>query len=79
MKKTILSLFVVAGFVSAAQAAACPEANYDGCVSDGYSIVEAEPNVYWPHKQMESAHFKTKRKVHYRRVRVRRSLFSCAR
>jgi len=80
MKKIFFSLFAVAGLAAVVQAAACPEANYDGCVSDGYSIVEVEPMIYWPHNQMESAHLTSKKTVHYKRVRVkRRSLFSCSR
>ncbi len=83
MTKSIITLLSIAGLSVALQASACPEANYDGCVSDGYAIVEAEPVTYWPHNQMESAHLYQKPAVRYKRVRVRvrhRSLFSrCAR
>jgi len=85
MKKMILSLIATAGLITAVQAAACPEANYDGCVSDGYSIVEVEPMTYWPHNQMESAHLTVKPEVRHKRVRRKhsllslRSLFHCSR
>jgi len=79
MKKTIMMLLALAGLASLAQASACPEANYDGCASDGYSIVEAEPMTYWPHNEMASAHELDNKPVRYKRVRVRRrGLFSCA-
>jgi hypothetical protein len=80
MKKIIISLLVVIGFVSVANAKDCREGAYDVCSFDRYQIVEVEPVTYWPHNQMASAHiFKKKRKVRYRRVRVARSLFSCSR
>ncbi len=56
MKKILLSLSGIALIVSFAQAKICPEANYDGCEAYGYSIVETEPAVYWPHNRMEVAH-----------------------
>jgi len=72
MKKIFVIAAGLAAAVSLAQASACPEANYDGCYSDGYGIVEVEPNTYWPHNQMEAAHwvgYHYKTKKTYRRVR----------
>jgi len=57
MKKFFSAFFLVSGFFVTLQAASCPEADYDGCYVDGYSIVETEPNIYWPHNQMEAAHW----------------------
>ncbi len=81
--KTIVTLAtVLAATTTFSQASTCPESNYDGCFSDGYGIVEVEPNTYWAHQQMESAHwigfhFSTKRTHgqvrHHTRRRVRRS------
>jgi len=56
MKTTLITLLAAAGLVSAASAAACPEADFDGCTGTAYSIVETEAVEYWPHNQMESAH-----------------------
>ena len=75
MKKVLVTLVGLMAVVSMAQAKACPEANYNRCASDGYEIVEAEPNTYWPHNQMGAAHwveyhYNTRKTV--RRVRVRR-------
>jgi len=78
MKTTLAALIVTLGLASAAQAAPCPEANYDGCASDGYAIVEVEPDIYWPHNEMASAHRLIPHQVRYKRIRVpRRSLFGC--
>jgi len=81
--KAILTLAVAFSAITTfSQASACPEANYDGCFSDGYGIVEVEPNTYWPHQQMEAAHWvgyhfstqRTHRRVrHHTRRRVRHS------
>jgi len=56
MKKFLFSVTFVAGVTSFAFAATCPEANFDGCTGEAYSIVETEAIEYWPHNQMESAH-----------------------
>ena len=80
MKKILTTLIGLVAVTSMVQAQACPEANYDRCASDGYEIVEAEPNTYWPHNQMEAAHWvgyhfntrKTVRRVRHRRVHRRR-------
>jgi hypothetical protein len=56
MKKILLLGAVVAGAATFGFASACPEADFDGCTSGAYSIVETEPNEYWPHNQMEAAH-----------------------
>ncbi len=79
MKTILVSLIVLAGIASAAHAKTCRTGAYDVCAYDGYQIVEVEPNTYWPHNQMESAHIMARPKVRYRRVRVRRHLFRCAR
>jgi len=57
MKKILVMLTVLAAAFSLAQGADCPEANYDACVSDGYAIVETEPDTYWPHNEMAAAHW----------------------
>ena len=56
MHKILLTTALTAGIVSFASAATCPEANFDGCTGERYSIVETEAIEYWPHNQMESAH-----------------------
>ena len=76
MKKFFAVLMISAAVLSRAQAAACPEANHDGCYSDGYGIVEVEPNIHTPHNQMEAAHwvgYKTKKHHRHPRRRVHRS------
>ena len=78
MKTTLTALIMTLGLTSAAQAAPCPEANYDSCASDGYAIVEVEPNIYWPHNEMAVVHRQAYHPVRYKRIRVpRRSLFGC--
>ena len=86
MKKIHVMIVGLAAVASMAQAQACPEANYDRCASDGYEIVEAEPNTYWPHNEMAAAHwtgyhFKTRKTVrrvrHHVRHRVRRRRHAC--
>ena len=77
MKKILVMLVGLVAMVSMAQAKACPEANYNRCASDGYEIVETEPNTYWPHNEMAAAHwvgyhFKTKKTVRRVRHRARR-------
>lgn len=70
MKKFGLIVLALAAWVSVSNAQACPEANYNACSGDGYAIVETEANTYWPHNQMEAAHWLGNR-VH--RVRHHRS------
>jgi len=67
MKKFLTMLMVSAAAFSLAQAAACPEANYDACASDGYAIVETEPDTYWPHNEMAAAHWVG---YHYKRKKT---------
>jgi len=74
MKKFLLPAAFVAGVTSFASAAVCPEANFDSCTGEAYSIVETEAIEYWPHNQMEAAHrfhFDTSHKT-YRHYRVHR-------
>ncbi len=78
MKKIIKTAFVLLGattFGAFAYVGSCGTVMDDPCANDGYSIVETEPNVYWPHNEMAAAHwvgYKYHEKVRSKRV-VRRS------
>jgi hypothetical protein len=73
MKKILVTAALTAGIVSLASASTCPEANFDGCTGERYSIVETEAIEYWPHNQMEAAHDLYIGRSHqaHRRYRVR--------
>jgi len=70
MKTTLITLLAAVGLVSAASAAACPEANFDGCTGTAYSIVETEAVEYWPHNQMDAAHHFLEEEATPRRHRI---------
>ncbi len=74
--KNSIVFWAAVSFGTFAQANSCDTLSDDPCAFDGYSIVEAEPNVYWPHNEMAAAHwvgYRYHKSTHKKRVARRRA------